>query len=132
MRIGIIALGSKRLTQTLNVVLSALRDLGHEATDASNSLYSLAGFEFLIFITETAGLFGALDASLALSLAKCEGLQGKRCLAMMRRGGLRPERALQRCMNALEHEGLVVVEGEVFSDTRSVETIVRNAPLRRA
>ncbi len=132
MRIGIIALGSKRLAQALNAALSALRELGHEATDTSNSLHSLNIFEFLIFIAETKGFFGAIDPSVAQSLVECEGLQGKRCLAMMSRGGLRPERALQNWMNALEHEGLVVVEGEVFTDTKSVGAIVRNAPLRRA
>ncbi len=112
--------------------MSVLGELGHEATDASNSLYSLNSFEFLVFIAEPKGLFGALDPSVAPILGKYEGLQGKRCLALMRRGGLRPALALQRCMNALEHEGLVVVEGEIFSDARSVEAIVRNAPLRRA
>ncbi len=132
MRIGVITLGSKTLAPIVAVAMDALKELGHDAEDVSDLPYSLSNYDFLIFFAQTKGLFGAIPFSITQGLAKCVGLQGKRCLAMMRRGGLRPESALQKCMNALEHEGLVVVEGEVFTGNDSVATIVRNAPLRRA
>lgn len=131
MRIGISVLGSKGLTQAADAALRALKGLGHEVENVSSSTYSLSVYDFLIFIGEPKGFFGGVAASASQSLAKLEGLQGKRCLALMIRRGLRPESALQKFMNVLELEGLVVVEGEVFAGSEAVKTIVQNAPLRR-
>ena len=131
MRIGISALGSKRLTGAAELVLRALEDLGHEAENTTDSRISMGSYDFLVFMSEPRGLFGGIDPSIELSLAKRDGLQGKRCLAMLRRSGLRPESALQKFMNALEHEGLVVVDGEIFAGSDTIQAAVRNAPYRR-
>jgi len=131
MRVGISAFGSQRLFPYAKVVRDALTRLENDATLVSDSPYSLNFYDFLIFITEPKGIVGGLLPSLPQKLAKQEGLMGKRCLAMVRKKGLRSGYTLRKFMGALEHEGLVVVEGELFSDAKTAERIAQNAPLSR-
>jgi len=131
MRIGISALGSNKLSQPAEAIRNALVELGNEVALVSDSPYSLSAYDFLIFMTESKSMFGGLLVSVPQKLARQEGLIGKRCLAMVRKSGMRAGYTLRKFMGALEHEGLVVVEGELFSDVRAAVQIARNAPLRR-
>jgi hypothetical protein len=131
MRIGISALGSKKLSQPAEAVRNSLAELGNDAVLAADSPYGLSAYDFLVFMTESKGMFGGLLDSVSQKLAQQEGLTGKRCLAMVRKSGLRSGYTLRKFMGALEHEGVVVVEGEIFSDVKSAVQIAQDAPLRR-
>jgi hypothetical protein len=131
MRIGISVLGSKRLSRTAEAVRSSLAELGNDAVLVSDLPYSLSAYDFLIFMTEAKGMFGGLLDAVPQMLAKEEGLMGKRCLAMLRKGGLRSGYTLRKFMEVLEHEGLLVVEGEIFPDVKAAVQIAQGAPLRR-
>jgi len=131
MQIGISALGHARLSHLAEAVRNAFAERGNDAVFIADSSYGLGACDFLVFITEPKGLFGGLLASVPQQLAKQEGLIGKRCLAMVRKSGLRAGHTLRQFMGALEHEGLVVVEGELFSDVKAAVRIVQDAPLRR-
>ncbi len=131
MRIGISALGHAKLSHLADAVRNAFAELGNDVVFVTDSPYGLSACDFLVFMTEPKGLFGGLLASVPHQLAKQEGLMGKRCLAMVRKSGLRAGHTLRKFMGALEHEGLVVVEGELFSDVKAAVRIARDAPLRR-
>lgn len=131
MRIGISALGHTKLSHLAETVRNSFAELGNDAVVVMDSPYSLGAYDFLIFMTEPKGFFGGLLESVPQQLAKQEGLIGKRCLAMVRKSGLRSGHTLRKFMEALEHEGLVVVQAELFPDAKAATRIARNAPLRR-
>jgi hypothetical protein len=131
MRIGISALGHTKLSHLAERVRECFVGLGNDAVIVTDSPYSLGAYDFLVFMTEPRGFFGGLLASVPQQLARQEGLVGKRCLAMVHKRGLRAGHTLKKFMGALEHEGLVVVEGELFPDERAAVRIARDAPLRR-
>ncbi|MEN6491506.1 MAG: hypothetical protein ABFC85_05890 [Rectinema sp.] len=131
MRIGISALGSKELSRMAEAVRHSLAGLGHDAVLVSDSPYGLGAYDFLVFMTESKGMLGGLLTFVPQKLARQDGLIGKRCLAMVRKSGLRAGYTLRKFMGALEHEGLIVVEGEIFSDADAAVQIARDAPLKR-
>jgi hypothetical protein len=131
MRIAIYTLGSAKLSKIATEAKEILQELGHEVSIVTESFLSVNSFDFLVLIAEPKGLWGGIAASLPQHLAQVEGLQGKRCLALVQKRGFRPNAALGKFMNALEYEGLFVVQGEVFSDARTASRIGANAPLKR-
>ena len=131
MRIGINAIGSRKLSSDSNAMLHSLKQKGHDSVLTSDYSYSLGSFDFLIFVTEPKGMFGGLLSSVPQDLAKSGDLVGKRCLAMVQKRGFRSGHTLKKLMEALEHEGLVIVQGEVFSNTDTAIHIIAEVPLKR-
>jgi len=131
MRIAMYVLGSAKLSNVATDAKEILQKLGYEVSIVTGSSLSVSAFDFLVLITEPRGLWGGIAASLPRLLAQVEGLQGKRCLALVQKCGFRPNTALRKFMSALEYEGLFVVQGEVFSDAKAASKIVTNAPFKR-
>ncbi|MGB9685261.1 MAG: hypothetical protein ACPLYX_02060 [Rectinema subterraneum] len=131
MRIGISSHGTDKVSRMTEMVRRSFAEMGHEAAIVSDSPYGLSAYDFLVFITEPKSMFGGIASSLPQTLAKSEGLIGKRCLALVRKSGFRSGSTLRKFMEALEHEGLVVVQGEIVSDASSAAAVARGTPLNR-
>lgn len=131
MRIGVFCQGSASLARLADVARQSFADLGHDALLNARSLDGLSSCDFLVFMAEPGNLFGGIPPRVAAALSKAEGLIGKRCLAIVRKSGFRPGHTLRSLMNALEHEGMVVVDSELASDAGDIARIVRETPLTR-
>ena len=91
----------------------------------------LTGYDYIVIGTESATAFGKISGKVAQFLAQAGMLAGKRSMAFLRKGGLRPERALSRLMKAMEAEGMVVNCAELVANEASAAEAARGAPVER-
>jgi hypothetical protein len=91
----------------------------------------LTGYDYVVFGTESASLMGKIPDRVASVLAQSGTLTGKRSMSFLRKGGLRPEKALARLMKAMEAEGMVVNCAEVIGSEEEAALAAREAPVER-
>ncbi len=131
MRIGVFCRDSAGVARLADHARKCFAEMGHEVVSYSQSLDGMASCDFLMFIADPRNAFGGIDQRVVTALSKAECLTGKRCLAVVRKSGFRPGQALRTLMNALEHEGLRIVDSQIAADSRDIERIVRETPLTR-
>jgi hypothetical protein len=91
----------------------------------------LTGYDYIVFGTESASPLGKIPDRVASVLAQSGTLTGKRSMSFLRKGGLRPEKALARLMKAMEAEGMVVNCAEVVGSEEEAARAAREAPVER-
>ncbi len=91
----------------------------------------LTGYDYVVIGTESASALGKIPDRVAKTLAQAGMVAGKRSMAFLRKGGLRPEKALARLMKAMEAEGMVVNCAEIVSSEAGAAEAARGAPIER-
>jgi len=91
----------------------------------------LTGYDYVFIGTESASAFGKISDRVAQFLAQVGTLTGKRSMAFLRKGGLRPEKALSRLMRAMEAEGMIVNCAEIVKNEDEAARAAREAPVER-
>jgi hypothetical protein len=91
----------------------------------------LTGYDYIVVGTESATALGKISDRVPQFLGQAGMLTGKRSMAFLRKGGLRPERALSRLMKAMEAEGMIVNCAELVANEASAAEAARGAPVER-
>ena len=103
-------------------------DLSEARADESPRL---TGYDYVIVGTESATLLGKIPDRVSRFLTQAGTITGKRSMAFLRKGGLRPEKALKRLMRAMEAEGMIVNCAEIVSNDAGAAEAARGAPVER-
>jgi hypothetical protein len=123
-----------RIEATAKAMARALESKGYSADvleARSDETPRLTGYDYVVLGTESANLLGKIPDRVAGVLAQAGMLAGKRSMAFLRKGGLRPEKALARLMKAMEAEGMVVNCAEVVGSDADAARAAREAPAER-
>jgi hypothetical protein len=137
MRVALIYVPAKApdaLAAVAKAMARAIEAAGH-FVDVSQArpdeMPSLTGYDYVIVGTESESAFGKIPEGVARALAQAGMLSGKRSMAFLRKSGLRPEKALNRLMKAMETEGMLVNYAEVVSKEADAAHAAREAPIER-
>jgi menaquinone-dependent protoporphyrinogen IX oxidase len=137
MRVALVYIPSKApeaLVAVAKAMARALEAAGHSVDLAEarpDETPRLTGYEYVIIGTESATLMGKIPDRVARFLAQAGMISGKRSMAFLRKGGLRPEKALSRLMKAMEAEGMVVNCAELIANEAAAAAVAREAPIER-
>ena len=105
---------------------------GHIVDTANRSDHKrLSLYDFIVICSEPESLGGTLGPGAAGVLADAGDLVGKRSMALLRKSGFRPAKALASLMKAMEAEGMIVTCAEIVSDAAQAAAAAREAPLKR-
>jgi menaquinone-dependent protoporphyrinogen IX oxidase len=104
MRVALVYIPSKSpeaLTAIAKAMARRLESDGH-SVDISEARADesprLTGYDYIIVGTESATLLGKIPDRVSRFLTQAGTITGKRSMAFLRKGGLRPEKALKRLM----------------------------------
>lgn len=137
MRVAIVcfpAKDPKPLADIAGAMSSALEGQGHrpEVLGSDIDPARLASYDFIFIGSEGSGFGGAIPARIRDFLKQAYGLSGKRSHAIVRKAGLRPAKALDRLMAAMEGEGMRVVCSDIVAGPADAAVVARNAPVERS
>lgn len=123
----------KPLAAIADAMARALEGQGHRpevlGTDAEPA--RVASYDFVFFGAETSGIKGSIPARVGEFLKQSYGLEGKRCHAFVRKSGMRPAKALDRLMAAMESQGMRVTSSDIVVGPEDAAVVARNAPVER-
>jgi menaquinone-dependent protoporphyrinogen IX oxidase len=137
MRVALVYIPSKAPEALVAIAKAMARSLESEGhfVDISEARADesprLTGYDYVIVGTESATLLGKIPERVGRFLAQAGTVTGKRSMAFLRKGGLRPEKALSRLMKAMEAEGMIVNCAEIVSSEASAAAAARSAPVER-
>jgi hypothetical protein len=134
MRVAVIAVSdrqSDKLRKTTRAVLGELSSLGHEGELFSAADTRVSYFDYVIVVSEPAGMGKSLGSQVKDRLASGGNLQGKRSMALLLKSGLMPHKALSLLMSIMESQGMVVTMGELASSDAKAVAAVHDAPIVR-
>jgi hypothetical protein len=137
MRVALVyvpARGPEALVPIAKAMARSLEAAGHfvDISEARpDETPRLTGYDYIVVGTESATLLGKIPERVARFLAQAGTLTGKRSMAFLRKGGLRPERALARLMKAMEAEGMIVNCAEIVANEATAAEAARGAPIER-
>jgi hypothetical protein len=137
MRVALVYIPSKAseaLVAISKAMARSLESAGHfvDISEAKpDESPRLTGYDYVIVGTESATLLGKIPDRVARFLAQAGMVSGKRCMAFLRKSGLRPERALNRLMKAMEAEGMIVNCAELVTNEASAAEAALGAPVER-
>jgi menaquinone-dependent protoporphyrinogen IX oxidase len=137
MRVALVYIPSKSpeaIAALAKAMARSLESAGHfvDVSEArADDSPRLTGYDYVIVGTESAGLFGKIPDRVARFLAQAGTITGKRSMAFLRKGGLRPEKALNRLMKAMEAEGMIVNCAELVRNEAAAAAAARSAPVER-
>jgi menaquinone-dependent protoporphyrinogen IX oxidase len=123
MRVCVLYAGAGRDSGKLKAIAEALAR-GVESQGNQVDVYDMAlengkkvsFYDYLIVGTESTAFFGGKIPSTIREFFKNAGtLSGKRCMAFVRKSGLRSQRTLQVLMKVMEGEGMYLRISEVFA-----------------
>ncbi len=123
MRVCVLYAGAGRDSGKLKAIAEALAR-GVESQGNQVDVYDMAlengkkvsFYDYLIVGTESTAFFGGKIPSTVRDFFKNAGtLSGKRCMAFVRKSGLRSQRTLQVLMKVMEGEGMYLRISEVFA-----------------
>ena len=123
MRVCVLYAGAGRDSGKLKAIAEALAR-GVESQGNQIDVYDMAlengkkvsFYDYLIVGTESTAFFGGKIPSTIREFFKNAGtLSGKRCMAFVRKSGLRSQRTLQVLMKVMEGEGMYLRISEVFA-----------------
>ena len=123
MRVCVLYAGAGRDSGKLKAIAEALAR-GVESQGNQVDVYDMAlengkkvsFYDYLIVGTESTAFFGGKIPSAIREFFKNAGtLSGKRCMAFVRKSGLRSQRTLQVLMKVMEGEGMYLRISEVFA-----------------
>jgi hypothetical protein len=135
MRVAVIGFPSgspESLQILLKAVAAGFESAGHTVdtldprSDARLSLY-----DFIAILSAPSGLGSKIPPRIAEFLSGAGTLSGKRAIALLKKGGFMPARALARLMGRMEAEGMVVVASEILTSPESGREAARQAPVQR-
>ncbi|TXT43100.1 MAG: hypothetical protein FD137_1928 [Spirochaetes bacterium] len=133
MRIAVIAVSeqpSAALAEMAKAVEREFVGQGHQCEGFRQPESRLSFFDFLVVCAEPRGWGASFGNSIRQTFAGCS-LTGKRAMALLRKKGFRPQKALSNLMNEMEKEGMVVPMGDVVATSIQAREAARNAPLIR-
>jgi menaquinone-dependent protoporphyrinogen IX oxidase len=137
MRVALVYIPSKSPEAIVAIAKAMARSLeaaGHfvDISEArADESPRLTGYDYVVIGTESATLLGKIPDRVSRFLAQSGSIVGKRSMAFLRKSGLRPEKALNRLMKAMEAEGMIVNCAEVVSNEASAIEAARGAPVER-
>ncbi len=137
MRVAVVYVPAKdkaRIERTAKSVARALESKGHMVDPMEarpDESPRLTGYDYVVVVTESASVMGKIPDRVPRFLAQAGTLTGKRSMALLRKGGLRPARALARLMRAMEGEGMVVNSAEIVASDEEAAAAAREAPVER-
>jgi hypothetical protein len=137
MRVALVYIPAKApeaLAAVAKAMARALEAKGHFvdlAQARADESPRLTGYDYLVVGTESATAFGKIPERVAQFLAQAGMVSGKRSMAVLRKSGLRPERALNRLMKAMEAEGMIVNCAELVTNEANASAAAREAPVER-
>ncbi len=137
MRVAVVyvaAGGKERIESTARSMARALESKGHmvDLMEARpDETPRLTGHDYVVVASECAGAMGKIPDRVARFLAQAGTLTGKRSMAVLRKGGLRPAKALARLMRAMEAEGMVVNSAEIVAGDEDAARAAGEAPVER-
>ncbi|MDD7201292.1 MAG: hypothetical protein SPF89_01925 [Sphaerochaetaceae bacterium] len=123
MRVCVLYAGAGRDSGKLKAIADALAR-GVESQGNQVDVYDMAlengkkvsFYDYLIVGTESTAFFGGKIPSTIRDFFKNAGtVSGKRCMAFVRKSGLRSQRTLQVLMKVMEGEGMYLRNSEVFA-----------------
>ena len=110
MRVAIISIPAGnpgKLSLVARGIGKGIESAGHRVDhfDATTDPVAIASYDYIVFGTESSGVWGRLPPALGNYIRRCHGLGGKRSFAFVRKSGLRSQTLLSRLMRLLEGEG---------------------------
>jgi menaquinone-dependent protoporphyrinogen IX oxidase len=137
MRVALVYIPSKApeaLVAIAKAMARSLESAGHfvDISEArADESPRLTGYDYVIVGTESSSAFGKISDRVSRFLAQAGTVTGKRSMAFLRKSGLRPEKALNRLMKAMEAEGMIVNCAEIVSNEATAAEAARGAPVER-
>jgi hypothetical protein len=129
MRIAVISAPAARRPPPdyVQALAKGMESMGHrvDVIDAwTGDGMRLPGYEYIAVAAEAAGFFSAkIPEAVAKTLAAGSSLGGKKSAAFVKKGGLRPGKALSNLMRAMEKEGMVVNWSDILLNGPHAEAL---------
>jgi hypothetical protein len=134
MRVAVVYIAagrSGRLKAMAEALARGFESSGHRVELLDAVATPLAAFDYVALGTEAAGLGARLPERVKTLLGQAYGIEGKRCLAFVRRSGFGAGKLLGRLMSAMEAAGMRVTYSDILADAAGAEMMAHNAPVER-
>lgn len=133
MRVCVVYAGATRQAEKLKGIADAvargIQSQGHEVDVFNMGLEAgtkLTFYDYIVVGTEATGTWGGKIPSAVGEFFKSAGsLEGKRCMAFIRKAGMRTQRTLSVLMKAMEQQGMYLRTSDIFSKAEEAEAAGR-------